>query len=603
MPQPSTAAGAGPVPGAPPPATAAEEVRLPRYEWTVVAADAAAVDTLAQAHNLPLPVAHVLAARGFADPAAAARFLDPRLQHLGDPLAFPGMLAAADRIWRAIRAQEELVVFGDFDADGVTATMILTGAIRRLGGRVAAFLPERSREGYGLTQAGLDRCLAEHPAQVLITVDCGISGVAEVASARAAGVDVIVTDHHATPGALPVDCVLVNPHLGATAGAEHLCGAGVAFKLVHALVKRGREAGWLTDDAVDPREWLDAVAVATVADVVPLVGENRTLVAAGLRRLQARPSLGLKALMSRAGLAGTIRSHHLAFVLGPRLNAAGRMRTAWPAYELLASESWDPAVARAIELEHLNAERRQVESQVLRQAEDQVAAHFAPARDGAVVVGAEGWHPGILGIVAARLSERFNRPAAVVALDAAGGGRGSLRAGHGYDAVQALTRCHALLLRYGGHQRAGGFTLQPGAFTTFRTSLAAVSQAQVGDVRRQPPLAIDAWLTADQLDPALWNALQRLEPFGEGHPVPRWGLRRVRLAAPASPIGAGGEHLRLAFLCGTRRLPAVWFRMGSLAPRLRGGAETYDVVGELNENTFGGQTELQLQVVDLRPTT
>jgi len=573
---------------------------LPRFRWRTVAAEAAAAKSLAAMFDLPLPVAAVLCGRGLADPAVVARFLDPRLQHLGDPLAFPGVAPAVERLWSAILARERVVVFGDFDVDGVTAVALLTDAIRSLGGVAEGFLPDRVTEGYGLTRPALERCLREHPARLLITVDCGITAVAEVAWACAAGVDVIVTDHHEPADHLPEAALAwVNPRLGATAGAEHLCGAGVVFKLVHALLKRGRQAGSAAAAGYDVRSWLDAVAVATVADVVPLLGENRVLVTAGLAALARRPRTGLQALMHRAGVKGPVTSHQLAFMLGPRLNAAGRMRTGWPALRLLGTADPDAAAQLAVELEDLNAERRGVETALVAEAQAVLAA--APP-SGAVVVAGAGWHMGTVGIVAARLVDAWNLPAAVISLTPDGSGRGSVRGGCGDNVVAALTICRQHLAGFGGHARAAGFHLKPGALEAFRGQFMAVCASQRGHADPRPELAVDGWLQTEDWQLDLWRALQRLEPFGEGHGRPRWGMRGLWLAARPSPIGGSGEHLRLTFTTATGgTIRGVWFRMGRLAEAIAQAGPVLDVVFELHENSYGGQSSLEMQIVDLRP--
>jgi single-stranded-DNA-specific exonuclease len=572
---------------------------FPRFRWSSVPADEAVVADLAERFDLPRAAAQILAGRGHGDPACASRFLAPRLQQLGDPLAFPGMAAAAARIWTAIHNREPVVVYGDFDADGVTAAALLTDVIRGLGGCATPFLPDRVTEGYGLTRAALARCLREHPARLLVTVDCGINSVDEAAQAAAAGVDVIITDHHEPSARQPAALALVNPRLGATPGAEGLCGAGVAFKLAHALLKLGRGSGHAGAGAYEIRAWLDAVAVATVADVVPLTGENRILVNAGLSSLAQRPRPGLRALQRRAGVQGAVTSHQLAFVLGPRLNAAGRMRTGWPALNLLLARETDAADALAIELEHLNAERRTKEAAVLEAA---TARLRETSPEGAVVVAGEGWHVGTIGIVAARLSETWGLPAAVIALDASGGGRGSVRGGRGDNVVAALAACGALLQGFGGHPRAAGLQLKAGALDAFRTQFGAAcaTQRPAGDTRAE--LAVDGWLTAGELSPQLWAALQRLEPFGEGHTRPRWGMRGVRFAARPEPVGAGGDHLRIRLQADGISIQGVWFRMGRhLEAISRLGAGPVDVLFELHENTYAGNSSLEMQLMDLRP--
>jgi single-stranded-DNA-specific exonuclease len=582
------------------------DFRLPRFRWQTAAADPDAAAALAARHGLPPAAATLLAGRGF-DPDSAGAFFSPALSTLGDPGAFPGVEAAGRRLWQAIEAQDLVVVFGDYDADGVTAAAILTAVIRQLGGRAEAFLPDRAAEGYGLTRAALERCLADHPgARVLVTVDCGIGAAAEVAAAAAAGLTVIVTDHHEPPAALPAAAFAVlNPKLpGTPPGGEHLCGAGVAFKLAHGLVRQGREAGRPAAAALDARAWLDAVAVATVADVVPLVGENRVLVSAGLDRLRRRPSVGLQALLQRAGVdGGSLTSYHLAFHLGPRLNAAGRMRDAWPAFRLLHAADRDAANALAIELEHLNGERRHVEARILEQAAGQLGTPRPDADVGGVVAAGPGWHPGAIGIVAARLAEAWGRPAAVVALDAAGAGRGSARGVRGYNALAALQAAGDTLAGCGGHRQAAGFHLKAGALEEFRRRFGAACARQRPDGDPRPELRVDAWIAGEEVTPDLWQAIQRLEPFGEGNERPRWGLRNLPLAAPPATMGSDGSHLQMAFGLGARRLRAVWWKMGGLAEAVRCAGPRCDVVAELSQNDWQGRSSLEFQIVDLRPAS
>ena len=584
------------MPGRPPPATPP----LPGYSWRTADAPDAVARSLAAALDLPVPLAALLAARGHGTAAGAAAFLDPLGQKLADPLAAVPLREAADRVQEAITAGGEMVVFGDFDVDGVVATALLTDLIRHLGGRVRHFLPDRHTEGYGLTPAALDRCLAGGTPALFITVDCGMGATELLAGLHARGIRLLVTDHHTLAGRFPGDCLVVNPHQEAMPSPmRHLCGAGVAFQLACALVKRrGDQPG-------ERRRlfgWLEAVAIATVADVVPLLGDNRTLVAYGLRALNRKPRVGLGELMRKSGISSSaIDSYHLGFVLAPRLNAAGRMETAEPAFRLLTTDDVDEARALAIQLDNANALRQATEQELLIRADEQLGAWFDAGRHGAVVVGGPGWHGGTVGIVAARLMNRHHRPAAVVALDDGGGGHGSIRAGHAYHAVEALQACGEHLERMGGHARAAGFTLKRGAFEAFREAFAAACFAQVGAPSSCPELMIDGWLQPDDLNQRLVAGMRRLEPFGEGHPRPCWGLRGVTFASPPRAIGADGDHLRLDLrTAGGLPLQAVWFRAGAWLPLLAAHRGALDVAGEIQENDYGGTSGIQLVVRDAR---
>jgi single-stranded-DNA-specific exonuclease len=577
-----------------------ETVFLPGYVWRTDEVADDVTRTLAASLGLPPPLAALLAARGQDDPATAGRFLDPLRQKLADPLAIASWRAAAERLQEAIADGGEIVVFGDFDVDGVVATALLTDLIRRLGGRPRHFLPNRHHEGYGLTEAALARCLAGGTPALFVTVDCGMGATDLLAGLHARGIRLLVTDHHTLAGTFPQDCLVINPHQEAIPlPMRHLCGAGVAFQLASAVINlRGNRP----DERRRLYDWLEAVAIATVADVVPLLGDNRTLVAFGLQALNRKPRVGLCELMRKSGISNSaIDSYHLGFILAPRLNAAGRMETAEPAFRLLTTDDADEARELAILLDNANALRKATEQELLARADEQLADWFDAGRHGAVVVGGTGWHAGTVGIVAARLMNRYHRPAAVIALDGDGGGHGSIRAGHAYHAVEALGACSPHLERMGGHARAAGFTLKRGAFADFREAFAAACFAQVGASACRPELTIDGWLGRGDLGRDLVAGIRRLEPFGEGHPRPCWGLRDVTFTSPPQAMGADRDHLRLNLLTADR-LPfqAVWFRAGRYLPLLAAHQGPFDVAGEVQENNYGGTNAIQLIVRDVR---
>lgn len=590
--------------------TAYKESMLPEFKWSETEADAAAAKALAEELALPLPVARVLVSRGKLTREEAAAFLSPDLKaHLAHPFDFPGVRRAAERLWEAIRARQEIVVFGDFDADGVAAAAVLVMALRQLGGLAEVFLPIREPEGYGLTFAALERCLKGRgrPPAVLVTVDCGIGSVREVAHLAALGVEVIITDHHEPGAALPAASVIVNPKLGASSGAEHLCGAGVSFKVAHALAELGKAEGWYQGKPFGG-ELLAPVGVATVADVVPLTGENRVFVSAALRHWERFAGEGLRALLSRASqqTVDTLDAYTFGFILGPRLNAAGRMDSAMVAYELLTTRDRDRAAELAARLEAFNGERRGVEARIVAAARLQCGLGAAGLgfAEAAVVVGNDGshaggagWHPGVIGIVAARLSDATGRPAAVVAFDESGAGRGSVRACEGYHALEALEAASEALEGFGGHARAAGFRVKAGGFERFKELFSAACGRQAAGVVRS--LAVDGWLRAEEISLEMCRAQQRLAPFGIGNPVPRWGVRGARLEK-VQPLGQGGEHVQFTFKIGAgRSVRGVWFRHGNVVEAVRAGGGVFDVVFELAQNDFGGESVAELRVVDM----
>ena len=583
---------------------------MPKYRWTEAEADETTVRAMAETVGLSVPVARVLVSRGTSSPEAAAAFLSPDLKaHLAAPFEFPGVRAAAERLWAAVRAGREIVVFGDFDADGVAAAAVLVTALRKIGGAAEVFLPSRDPEGYGLTFAALERCLAERGRLpgVLVTVDCGIGAVAEVAHLRDRGVEVIVTDHHEPGEVLPSAEVIVNPRLGASPGAENLCGAGVAFKVAHALVELGKAEGWYRGGAFGG-ELLTAVGLATVADVVPLTGENRVFVAGALKHWARCAGVGLRALLSRASTqtVDEVDAATFGYVLGPRINAAGRMGSAMVAYELLTTQNRDRAAELAARLEAFNGERKGVESRIVAAARRQCGLDAAPGAFGesAVVVGndgphagGEGWHPGVIGIVAARLSDETGRPAAVVAFDEDGAGRGSVRACDGYHALDVLAATGETLDGFGGHARAAGFRLKAGRYDAFKRLFCEACAKQATGMART--LTVDGWLEPGCLSLALYREQQRLAPFGMGNPAPRWGVRGVVLER-VQPMGTSGEHLQLAFALGSgETVRGVWFRGGGLAETLRASGGRFDVVFELTQNDFGGDSSAELRIVDM----
>ena len=589
--------------------TAYKGSMLPKYMWRDADADACAADALAAELGLPLPVARVLVARGTRTRAAADVFLSPDLKaHLAHPFEFPGVRQAAERLWAAIRARRDIVVFGDFDADGVVASSVLVTALRRLGGAAEVFLPVREPEGYGLTFAALERCVKARgkPPAVLVTVDCGIGAVKEVAHLTGLGVEVIVTDHHEPGPELPA-ALLVNPKLGASPGAEHLCGAGVAFKVAHALAEMGKAEGWYGGNLFGG-ELLAQVGVATVTDIVPLTGENRVFVSAALKHWNRFAGAGLRELLKRAAqhTVDAPDAYTFGFILGPRLNAAGRMDSAMVAYELLTTADRDRAAELAARLEAFNGERRGVEQRIVAAARRQCGLDADESRfDGsAVVVGGDGshageagWHPGVIGIVAARLSDAAGRPAAVVAFDEAGVGRGSVRACEGYHALEALEAAGEALEGFGGHARAAGFRVKPGCFDRFKQLFCeACGRQSDGAVR---PLTVDGWLQPEDVSLAFYRAQQRLAPFGVGNPLPRWGVRGARLER-AQPMGQAGEHAQFGFALGAgKTVRGVWFRNGRAVEDVRAAGGRFDVVFELAQNDFGGESVVELRVVDM----
>jgi single-stranded-DNA-specific exonuclease len=529
----------------------------------------------------------VLWRRGVGSQAAAESFFHPSLvSH--DPFSMLGMDKAVERLGAALRDHETIAVYGDYDADGLTGTALLVLYLRRLGARVVHFIPNRYRGGYGLTEEAL-HALAEDGARLVVSVDCGARSVAEAAAARSMGLDLIITDHHAPGPVLPDALALVNPRQpGDEYPFDDLSGVGLAYKLTQALAQ--------ALDGPDPDEFLDLVAIGTIADLVPLRGENRDLARAGLARLRSTCSPGLKALMSVAGIQpAVLNAASVGYGIGPRLNAAGRLDSAEAAYRLLTTESPEEAAELALALETYNRDRRQATSDLVE------LAHGLAEQggEGKLIFAAHSdFLEGIAGLVAARLVEERYRPAIVAHLGETET-RGSGRSIPGFHITRALDECADLLVRYGGHAAAAGFTVGTQDVGLLEERLQAIAARELDGADLTPGVEIDAVLSPEQLAWRLVEFGESLEPCGYGNQAPMFGARALRVRS-ARTVGAGGKHLKL--LLGAERGTGAWdaigFGMGEMA---RGLAGLVDVAFRLERNTYGGYDSLQLNLVDLRP--
>lgn len=563
--------------------------------WRVLNSKQEPGDAPASFPGIPTPLAAALSGRGVRSAAELDRFLRPRLSDLADPFLLPGMNAAVDRIWRAIRSGEAIAVYGDYDVDGITSAALMVLVLERLGARVMTCLPKRMEEGYGLGLDALRRCMEEFHPGLIVTTDCGTGSVDAVVAAAGAGVDVVVTDHHEAGDQVAPAVAVVNPKLGSDPQARMLAGVGVAFKVCHALIKQGRESGYTEGEGVDLRDTLDLVALGTIADVVPLLGENRILASHGLARLNRRERMGLQALGEAAGSSGDLGAYHVAFVFGPRLNAAGRMGTADAALELLLTRQDARARSLAAELEMCNRERKRIEKEILDEAVGRIEAVFDPAAHHGIVVGEEGWHVGVIGIVAARLSGRYGRPAIVVGFDEDGVGRGSCRSVEGFDLLDGLKSCESLLAGYGGHAMAAGLEIHRDNFEQFQAAFKAVCATALGGREMGKSLTLESWVTiGDVLDKEFVRVLEGMAPFGEGNPEPVWGMREVRVEG--EPRVVGGSHLKMTVVSGGRACEAIGFNMGDRA--VPDGP--LDVAFTVRRNTYMGRTTTQLQLQDFR---
>jgi single-stranded-DNA-specific exonuclease len=550
--------------------------------WSCAPYQVDVAERLASDLGVARPIGAILARRGFATADEARAFLDAAERH--DPLTLPGAPAACELIEAHVRRGSRIAVFGDYDVDGVCSTAILVRTLRALGAAPVWELPSRFDEGYGLSTAAVER-LAGRGVGLLVTVDCGITAVEQVAAARAAGLDVVVTDHH-RPGETLPDCVVVHPALG-DYGCPELCAAGVALKLCEALHPPAAE------------EDLDLAALATVCDLVPLRGENRRIARTGLTALARTRKAGLRALMSVAGVEpGELTEHSLGFRMGPRVNAAGRMRRADAALELMLTEDADRAMEVARELDLLNTDRQQAETRILFAAE---AACLPQAAEGAIVVAGEGWHPGVVGIVASRLVERWRRPCVVIALDEDGGGRGSGRSIAAYDLHAGLSACADHLNRFGGHRMAAGVELAPGAVEPFRAALAAHAGAALAPEDLIPVERVDAVVPGGVLGLELAEQLESLRPFGIGNPQPTLLVPAARFQN-VTGMGEDREHSRFTLVtAGGARSRGVAF--GSPPKALAPASDVnHDIALRLERNRWNGVVEPRTILRAMCPT-
>ncbi|HVM62966.1 MAG TPA: single-stranded-DNA-specific exonuclease RecJ [Verrucomicrobiae bacterium] len=568
--------------------------------WVIAPREPALTETLARELSLAAPLAQVLVNRGFRDADAASRFLNPQLRQLGDPFDLPQMAPAVDRILQATEGGERIVIYGDYDVDGVTSSALLQLVLRAAGATVANFLPHRMDEGYGLTADGIARCLKEHKPQLLIAVDCGTGSVREIADLKKHKVDTIVLDHH-EPGEKLPDCIaLVNPKIvgrasrpprseenhGRDARATPFASVGVSFKLAHALLKRDRRLS----ERIDLRDHLDLVAVGTVADVVPLTGENRILVKTGLERLPHTQKIGLRALMDIAGVPDEVSPHHIGFRIGPRLNAAGRLSDAMTALELLLTDDAARAREMAAVLDEHNAERQRIEEGMVEEA---MAMARAREGDRVLVLAKEGWHVGVIGIVASRVQQEFYKPTVVIGIEE-NLGKGSCRSVIGFSIVEALQHCAPLLERFGGHEMAAGLSVKAGKIDELRRKLNEFAATALKDEDLSQRVRIDAVATLADFDAEFFAQLDRFEPCGPENPTPVFAVEGVRLRG--APRVVGKNHLRFSVTDGETTAEAIWWGRGDF--ELPQG--NFDVAFTPEINEYRGVENVQLKVKDVR---
>jgi single-stranded-DNA-specific exonuclease len=568
-----------------------------KYRWLVAPAQPALAEALARELRVGPLLAQCLLNRGFSDPEASLRFLEPRLKQLADPFLLPNMEAAVARLFHARERGQRLVIFGDYDVDGVTATALLTEVLRALGWLVDFYLPHRMDEGYGLTRAAVENCLKKFPVTLLLAVDCGSTAVETIDWLAQQGVDVLVLDHHQVSTPPPKAVALVNPQLH-EASFHELCSAGLAFKLAHALVKRGRETGLAAAMGFDLRPYLDLVALGTIADLVPLVGENRILVSSGLHQLNRTRRPGLIALKEVAQISKPIGGYEVGFQLAPRLNAAGRLENALEALQLLMSSGPDEAMELARRLDAQNRERQQIERNIATQVIGAVRARFKAASDFVIVEGQLLWHIGVVGIVASRVLQTFYRPTIILGGDS-GEWRGSGRSIEGFDLAAALRQCGDLLVRHGGHAMAAGLALRPEKVDDFRTRLNELARRSLKPEQLQPTLRLDAEVKPGEITLEQVAELGKLQQTGMGNPSVQLVIRDVTHQRPPLRMGQDKKHARLWITDGAATREAVMWGIGDGPVPV----ERFDLAFTPQINEYNGACSVQLKVLDWKPGT
>ena len=563
-----------------------------KFRWTLAPPQPLLAETLAAQLKISSLLVQCLLNRGFSEPLAIENFLTPRLKNLADPFLLPAMDTAVARLLAAREHDEPFVIFGDYDVDGVSSTALLVEVFRKLGWRVNHYQPHRMDEGYGLSRDGVENCLKKFPTTLLLAVDCGSTAVETIAWLRERGVETIVLDHHQVANPPPAAVALVNPQLSQQ--FTELCSVGLAFKLAHALIKRGRETNLPGFADFDLKPLLDLVALGTVADVVPLVGENRIFVSAGLEKLSSTKRPGLVALKAIAQCPEKIGVSDIGFQLAPRLNASGRLENAAESLHLLLAETETEATPLAQNLDAHNRERQKIERGISDQVIGAVRARFNSETDFVIVEGQLLWHIGVVGIVASRVLSQFYRPTFIIGGEGGDNWRGSGRSIAGFDLAAALRECDDLLVRHGGHAMAAGVTIHPDQLDAFRARLNEIAKRSLKREDLQPPLRLDAQVELAELTLGSLAELECLKPHGQANPGVQFFARNLTHARPLQRMGADKQHVKLWVTDGATTHEAVWWNAGKESLPVG----TFDLAFAPSVNDFNGRTTVQLKVLD-----
>ena len=551
-----------------------------------------AIDNYAQQLNVPPIIAKILLNRGIDTFDKAKLFFRGKMENLYDPFLLADMEKAVERIARAIKQQEKILIYGDYDVDGITSVSMLYLVLKQLDADVCYYIPHRVQEGYGISTTGIDEA-AKQNVNLIISVDCGVTAIKEVEYARQLNMDVIVSDHHEPGIQLPDAYAILNPKCeNSNYPFQELAGVGVAFKLAQALIAVMK----IDEDVI--KEFVDLVAIGSAADIVPLIDENRIFVKEGLKRLNETNRPGLKALLKVAGLHNkTLGTGQIVFIIAPRINAVGRMGNAERAIELFTTQDKDRALEIANLFEVENRQRKNIDEETFKKAQHIVEENYNLADHYGLVLDQEGWHPGVIGIVASRVVEKYYRPTIMISIED-GVGKGSARSISGFDIYLALKQCEDLLIGYGGHKYAAGLTIERDNIEEFRTRFNEIASQHLDKELLAPKLRIEGEIRLSEINSRLYKFLRLLAPFGPQNMRPVFFSQKLQVVGTPSIVG--NNHLKFKVRQDGIVMDAIGFNLGDLIYRIDPGVNNLDMAYVIEENTYLGRTTLQLRVKDLR---
>ena len=569
-----------------------------KYRWNLAPSQPLLTGQLIRELSLSPLLAQCLVNRGLVTKEEVSDFLKPKLKLLADPFLIPNMEVAVERLWKARSNDERLLIYGDYDADGITSTALLVEALTELGWNVQAYLPGRFDDGYGLSPISVEKCLKQFEINLLLAIDCGSTSNEAIDCLNKNKVDVIVVDHHQLSNPPPNPVAMVNPQLSNDyPNFQELCSVGLAFKLIHAIVKQGRQEGLQKERDLDMKQYLDLVAIGTVADLVPLVGENRKLLRFGLEQLSNTTRPGLVALKKITNIKSPVSVFNVGFNLGPRINAAGRMENPLAALNLLLAKDIFTAEKNAKLLDDFNLDRQKVERDISTKAIEDIKNKFDPDKDFVIVEGNMEWHLGVIGIVASRVMRKFYRPAFILTKDG-NGWKGSARSIEGFDLAEAMRECDDLLNDHGGHAMAAGVSVKPGQVDAFRERINKVAKKTINSEMFQAPLKLDAETNLSEMTLVRIQEMQQIEPTGQGNPEIQLLIPNLTMSGSIFRMGKDKQHVKFWANDDRESCEVIaWNLKPEDEPK-----GNFDLAVAPQVNNFNGHLSVQLKLIDWRPT-